>query len=182
MKVVIVSSKPIAIIESDESDFKIPPFDILRGEVIMRHLRLLLIFSCVFANAVTFLMAQEHASLTVTRLYSGADGLSHFERISVKFVPVPGSPSTVEQSEPSITTKSYVVRCAPGYFADWHNADIRRYVITISGRAEIVVAGGEKFVAGPGEIVMAEDLTGKGHTFRVLGDKDWVAMFLDMGK
>jgi hypothetical protein len=148
----------------------------------MRHLRLLLIFSCVFANPETFLMAQGHASLMVTRLYGGEDGLSHFERISVKFVPVPGSPGTVEQSEPSIATKSYIVRCAPGYFADWHNADIRRYVITISGRAEVGVAGGEKFVVGPGEIALAEDLTGKGHTFRVLGHKDWVAMFVDLGK
>lgn len=148
----------------------------------MRYLGLLLLFCCIFANTETLLMAQQRAPLTVTRLYTGADGLSHFERTHVKFVPVSGSPGAVEQSEPSITTKSYVVRCAPGYFADWHNADIRRYVITIGGRAEIRVAGSEKFVAGPGEIVLAEDLTGKGHTFRVLGDKDWVAMFVDMGK
>jgi len=126
-------------------------------------------------------MAQEHAPLRVTRLYT-ADGFSHFERINVKFAPVPGEPNTVLQSEPLITTKSYMVRCTPGFFSDWHNADVRRYVITISGRAEVEVAGGQKFVLQPGEIVVAEDLTGKGHTFRVLGDTDWVAVFVDMGK
>jgi hypothetical protein len=30
--------------------------------------------------------------------------------------------------------------------------------------------------------VLAEDLTGKGHTFRVLGESDWVALFVDMEK
>jgi len=118
---------------------------------------------------------------TIMRLYT-ADGLSHFERINVKFTPVAGEPNTVEQSDPLITGKSYLVRCKPGFFSDWHNADVRRYVITISGRAEIEVAGGKKFVVEPGEVVLAEDLTGKGHTFRVLGDSEWVAMFVDIGK
>lgn len=126
-------------------------------------------------------MAQEHAPLTIIRLYTGPDGMSHFERVAVKFAPIAGAPN-VEQSEPLAAVKSYIVRCAPGFFSDWHNADGRRHVITISGRAEIEVAGGQKFVAQPGEVILAEDLTGKGHTFRVLGDTDWIATFVDMGK
>jgi hypothetical protein len=55
-------------------------------------------------------------------------------------------------------------------------------VITISGRSEIEVAGGQKLIARPGQVVLAEDLTGKGHTFRVLGESDWVALFVDMEK
>lgn len=55
-------------------------------------------------------------------------------------------------------------------------------MITISGLAEIEVAGGKKFVAEPGQVVLAEDLNGKGPMFRVLGDKDWVVIFVDMGK
>jgi quercetin dioxygenase-like cupin family protein len=148
----------------------------------MRHLGLLLLFSCVFATTETFLMAQERTQFTVTRLYTGTDGLSHFERIHVKFVPVPGEPSTVAESESLSASKSYFVHCAAGFFSDWHNADVRRYVITISGRAEVEVTGGEKFIAQPGEVVLAEDLTGKGHTFRVLDNNAWVAVFVDMGK
>jgi quercetin dioxygenase-like cupin family protein len=148
----------------------------------MRYLKLLLIFMLFRANTETILIAQEHAPLTIIRLYTGADGMSHFERIAVKFPPAKGASKNVEESEPSITSKSYIVRCAPGYFSDWHNADVRRYVITISGRAEVEVAGGQKFVGQPGEVILAEDLTGKGHTFRVLGDSDWVAMFIDLGQ
>jgi quercetin dioxygenase-like cupin family protein len=148
----------------------------------MRRYTVLLIMSFLLANMETILMAQQHSPLKAIRLYSGADGMSHFERVNVKLAPVPGSPNTLEESEPVSTTKSYIVRCAPGFFSDWHNADVRRYVITISGRAEIEVAGGEKFIAEPGQVVLAEDLTGKGHTFRVVGDTDWIAMFVDMGK
>jgi quercetin dioxygenase-like cupin family protein len=148
----------------------------------MRHLKLLLIFMLFCANAETILIAQEHAPLSIIRLYTGADGMSHFERIAVRFPPTKGDSKNVQESEPSITSKSYIVRCAPGYFSDWHNADVRRYVITISGRAEVEVPGGQKFVGQPGEVILAEDLTGKGHTFRVLGDSDWEAMFIDMGK
>jgi hypothetical protein len=142
----------------------------------------LLLLCFLFANMETILMAQQHPPLKVIRLYTGADGMSHFERVDLKLAPVPGSPNAVEESEPVITTKSYMVRCAPGFFSDWHNADVRRYVVTISGRAEIEVAGGEKFMADTGEVILAEDLTGKGHTFRVVGDTDWVAMFVDIGK
>jgi hypothetical protein len=148
----------------------------------MRSLSLALILAFLVTVATKRAIAQEHAPVTVTRLYTGADGMSHFERVPVKFSSVPGSPSTIAQSDEISTTKTYIERVAPGFFEDWHNADVRRYVVTISGRAEIEVAGNQKFVAQPGELVLAEDLTGKGHRFRVVGDSDWVALFLDMAK
>jgi quercetin dioxygenase-like cupin family protein len=147
----------------------------------MRNLGLSLILILLFAGASNSGIGQEHARIAMMRLYTGADGMSHFERVSVKFSSVPGSPGTAQSDEFS-TAKAYVVRGAPGFFEDWHNADVRRYVVTISGRAEIEVAGDQKFVAQPGDLVLAEDLTGKGHRFRVLGDSDWVALFVDMAK
>lgn len=134
------------------------------------------------ANMKTVLMAKEHHPLTVVRLYAGSDGMSHFEPINLSFVAIAGMPQGVERSGEMVTAQSYIVRAAPGYFYDWHNADARRYVITVSGRAEIEVAGGKKLLLQPGEIVLAEDLTGKGHTFRVLGDQEWIAMFVDLRK
>jgi hypothetical protein len=123
--------------------------------------------------------AQQREPVMATRLFTGADGLSHAERGSIKLSPVSGAPATLEQSEPEKVTSSYVVRLASGFFESWHNADKRRYVIPISGRAEIEIAGGEKIYAEPGQIFLAEDLTGKGHTFRVLGTNDWVALFVE---
>jgi quercetin dioxygenase-like cupin family protein len=151
-----------------------------RKVIAMRCLGLLLLPSLLFANMENVLFAQHPTALTVTRLYTGQDRQSHFERVMVKLAP--GWAMGVERSDPLVTTKAYVVKAVAGYFSDWHNADVRRYVITISGRAEIEVANGERFVAAPGQVIFAEDLTGKGHTFRVIGDTDWIAMFVDMGR
>jgi hypothetical protein len=133
-------------------------------------------------NGQRIVGAQDHTPVTITRLHTRDDGLSHVEQIEVKFSPVAGAPPSVGQSDPVKTASSYVVRLAPGFFESWHNADKRRYVVTLSGRAEIEVAGGQKFVAEPGEIVLAEDLTGKGHTFRVVGTEDWVAVFVEFAE
>ena len=100
----------------------------------MRSMNLLVMLA-QFLGSVTMVVAQKPEPAIVTRLYTGRDGLSHLEPMHVEFVPVPGAPNTVTQSEAIPTTKSYLVRIAPGFFEDWHNADVRRYVVTISGRA-----------------------------------------------
>jgi hypothetical protein len=86
-------------------------------------------------------VARRHTPLVVTRICAGADGLSHVEKVNVKFSSVPGAPGTVVQSESVPVTSSYIVRLAPSFVEGWHNADARRYVIPISGRAEVEVPG-----------------------------------------
>ncbi|HEY1903898.1 MAG TPA: hypothetical protein VGG56_15805 [Terracidiphilus sp.] len=130
-------------------------------------------------NVVT---AQQHGPLKATRLYTGGDGLTHWDEVDVKFSPVPGAPATIEQSTPVRVTRSYVVRAAPGTVESWHNTDARRYMIAISGRAEFGIAGGQKVFVEPGRVCLAEDLTGQGHTFRVLGSDEWVALFVDFAQ
>jgi hypothetical protein len=138
----------------------------------------------VFAAASTALLlptlqrivhAQE--SMKAMRLFTGPDGLSHFEQTDIKLVP--RGAAGADQSEPVKASQSYIVRLQPGYFSSWHNADVRRYAIPVSGRAEIEVSGGGKAQIESGQIWIAEDLTGKGHTFRVLGDQPWVGVFVD---
>lgn len=59
---------------------------------------------------------------------------------------------------------------APGYFSDWHIAPRRQYIITLSGEAEIGLKDGTVHRLGPGDVNLAEDLTGNGHTTRVVSD------------
>jgi uncharacterized cupin superfamily protein len=53
---------------------------------------------------------------------------------------------------------------------DWHNAPRRQYVIMLSGQMEIQVGDGTVKRFGAGDVLLAEDLTGRGHTTRVAGD------------
>jgi uncharacterized cupin superfamily protein len=96
------------------------------------------------------------------RLYSDDDGESHIEELDLA-------------SRPELTTlhsaKGVVFRSvAPGYFNDWHHAPRRQYIITLSGQAEIGLGDGSIHRLGPGDVNLAEDLTGRGHTTRVVGD------------
>ena len=96
------------------------------------------------------------------RLYSGDDGESHIEEVDLA-------------SHPDWTklhsAKGIVFRAVqPGFFSDWHVAPRRQYIITLSGEAEIGLADGTIHRLGPGDVNLAEDLTGRGHTTRVVGD------------
>ena len=49
-------------------------------------------------------------------------------------------------------------------------------MITLSGQGEVELAGGKKIHLGPGNIQLAEDMTGKGHITRTLGTEDWITL------
>ena len=47
----------------------------------------------------------------------------------------------------------------------------RQYTITLEGEAEIEVGDGMVKRVGPGDVLLAEDLTGQGHITRVVGSQ-----------
>ena len=53
-----------------------------------------------------------------------------------------------------------------GVEQDFHNAPRRQFVITLSGAAEIECGDGTVRRLGPGDILLADDLTGQGHITR----------------
>ena len=57
----------------------------------------------------------------------------------------------------------------------WHNAPRRQFVITLTGRSEIGVGDGSSQQLGPGDMMLAEDLTGQGHTTRIV-EAPWLAV------
>ena len=99
--------------------------------------------------------------MSIFRLYTGDDGQSHLEELD------PASHPELTSLQP---TTGIVFRTSePGRFSDWHNAPRRQYVITLSGEVEIGLEDGTVHRFGPGHATLAEDLTGKGHTTRVVG-------------
>ena len=116
--------------------------------------------------------AEARVGIRAMRVYSGSDGLSHAEKIDTKL----GSPNQLgmEQSEELKAKGTNFVRFPATFFEDWHCAHAKRYVITLTGRGEAEVGGGEKVVMEPGTVVLFEDFTGKGHISRAL-TADWTA-------
>ncbi len=107
------------------------------------------------------------------RLYTGADGQSHFEELNLPTGPVEQSPM---QAAKGVTFR----QSEPGEFIDWHTAPRRQYVITLSGQVEIGIGDGTMKRFGPGDVMLADDLTGQGHTTRVVGRKPRVSVAIPL--
>ena len=60
----------------------------------------------------------------------------------------------------------------------WHLAPRKQYCITLSGQVEIGLGDGSKHYFGPGDVMLAEDLTGKGHTTRAVGPEPRVVAYV----
>ena len=64
----------------------------------------------------------------------------------------------------------------------WHHAPGRVCAFTLSGavEVEIEIGDGTKRVLGPGDILIAEDLTGQGHYTREVGSEPRVSVFVPL--
>jgi mannose-6-phosphate isomerase-like protein (cupin superfamily) len=128
---------------------------------------------CVPQISHDAVLAQSHKPYSMRLLYTGPDGLAY-----VKNIEVAARPNGVVDLLPNSGIEIH--RTQPGFSIGWHVETRRQYVITLSGRGEIDIAGGKKIILNPGSILLVENGTGKGHKTRVLGDKPWVALWVPL--
>jgi quercetin dioxygenase-like cupin family protein len=112
--------------------------------------------------------AQAPKPIMATRIYTGTDGQSHAEEVELAAGALMNATSVQFNRAPA------------GRFSDWHVGPRRQFVITLSGRGEIELAGGRKITMQPGHINLIEDTTGKGHTTRVVGGEDRVTISIPL--
>jgi hypothetical protein len=124
--------------------------------------------------------AQGRKRVTATRIFTGPDGQTHAEEIEVPVKPSGGGLG--ELSAPYKVTGLEFRRTPPNYFYDWHTAPRRQFVVTLSGRGEIELVGGKRIPLEPGHILLAEDLTGKGHISRGVGTEDRLSLFIHLAE
>ncbi len=105
--------------------------------------------------------------MKIVRLYTGTDGQSHFEELELEF-----KPFDIQEISSLQEATDIVFRRAPsGHVQDWHPAPRRQYVITLSGEGEIEIGDGTVRRFGPGDVMSAEDVTGRGHITRSVGSQ-----------
>ena len=105
--------------------------------------------------------------MKIVRLYTGADHESHFEDVDVELTPA----GRVRCSELQ-PTRGIVFRSAPpDHRSDFHPVPRRQFVITLSGQVEIETGDGRVRRFGPGDVMLAEDTSGRGHITRVVGGR-----------
>ncbi len=104
--------------------------------------------------------------MKITRIYTGNDGESHFEEMQVDFFEAAyGKLSQLVETQGVIfgeVDKENEI--------DWHNPPCKQYVLMLRGIMEIETGHGVKKSFKEGEILLAEDLTGRGHKTRALSE------------
>ena len=108
---------------------------------------------------------QTDAMMKVVRVYAGDDGESHFENVDIEV-----------SSQSAIGSLSKLIR-GPGvifrevdrdYDLDYHTAPRRQFVVNLRGAVDITVGSGETRRIDSGDILLAEDTTGRGHKSRAV--------------
>jgi uncharacterized cupin superfamily protein len=104
------------------------------------------------------------------RLWTGKDGDSHFEEGVIKLRS--GERGDFLSAAAGAVNISFQETSSGGSFA-WHKDPVPRFVITLSGVLEFETRGGERFTIHPGDILLAEDNTGTGHRWKLVGAEPW---------
>ncbi len=102
--------------------------------------------------------------MNVTRLFAGSDGESHFEDLFIHLKDG-GEIGALSDVYP---VSGMMLRENPGdYNYDWHPAPRKQYIVMLEGMLVVRVSDGEERTFSPGDILLVEDTSGKGH-------KSWV--------
>lgn len=115
--------------------------------------------------------------MAIIRIYTGPDGKSHFEDVDPVFEP------RGDRSENAVVHAGggvVIRRFEPGRSNPWHNAPGRVCVFNLSGAVDIEVGDGTVRRLGPGDILIAEDVTGQGHGTREAGKEPRVSVFVPL--
>jgi len=115
--------------------------------------------------------------MAIIRIYTGPDGKSHFDDVEPRFEPL-GDES--ERAELIPGSGIVIRRFAPARSNPWHHAPGRAAVFTLCGAVDIEIGDGTVRRLGPGDILIAEDLTGQGHVTREVGPEPRISIFVPL--
>ena len=115
--------------------------------------------------------------MKVTRLFTGDDGESHFEDIDI---PLKDAGDIGTLSDLVKATGVIFRETSGSYDYDFHNAPQRQYVVMLDGEVDIEIGDGTTRRFSTGDILLAEDTTGRGHISRAVDGKPRKSLFITL--
>jgi hypothetical protein len=104
--------------------------------------------------------------MRIHSLYADASGETHSRTLEIELTEI-GPDGITSKLFPA---KGIIFRTTPGdWFFGWHRATRRQYVVNLDASHQVTASDGETRIIGAGEIYLVEDLYGKGHLSRGLG-------------
>jgi quercetin dioxygenase-like cupin family protein len=110
--------------------------------------------------------------VTYHRIYVDAMGDSHFDTVTIEQglarAAPPAAPFYVSEDRPASNYRFYSFE--PGWIGELHPAPTRQFLALMSGAVEMETTDGTVREFGPGDLILLEDTSGKGHVTRNIGD------------
>lgn len=111
----------------------------------------------------------------LTKIYADSNGDSHFEEVVIP-LQEGGSIGSLSALQPAAGVIFREV--APDYDYDFHTAPQKQYIVLLDGAIEIETSLGEKRTFKGGDILLVEDITGKGHKTKNLQSEKRRSLFI----
>lgn len=115
--------------------------------------------------------------MKITRLYTGPDNESHFEEIEIE---LENAGDIGRLSERVDATGIIFRRTGTDYDYDWHNAPQRQYIIMLDGSVDVEIGDGTVRRFSTGDILLAEDTTGRGHKSKAVNNEPRLSVFVTL--
>ena len=115
--------------------------------------------------------------MQVTRIYTGDDGESHFEEL---LIPLKSYGPGGFLSDPVAVNSVIFRETDSDYNLDFHPAPRRQYVVNLRGSVVLENGLGEKRLLGAGDILLAEDTTGRGHKSSAVDNEPRECLFIPL--
>jgi len=115
--------------------------------------------------------------MKMTRIFSDINGESHFEDIEI---PLTDKGDIGFLSDDINVKKLQFRKVSAEYDYDFHHAPQRQYIILLDGGVEIQTSLGEIRQFQTGEILLVEDISGKGHKTKNLEKKERTSIFIHL--
>ena len=104
--------------------------------------------------------------MRIHNIYTDENGESHFRDIEVDWA----EERRGSRLSARLPANGIIFReTKPENTVDWHTAPRRQYIVNLQSGVKITASDGESRIIGPGEVLLAEDTTGKGHLSEGLG-------------
>ncbi|MEZ5855095.1 MAG: hypothetical protein R3D67_10265 [Hyphomicrobiaceae bacterium] len=106
--------------------------------------------------------------MRIHNLYVDDKGESHWRDVTVAW----DEERNFSKYSKRLPATGIIFRQTSGdYDLDWHPAPRRQYIINLDGGVKITASDGEAREIGAGEVILVEDIHGKGHLSQSLGGK-----------
>lgn len=113
--------------------------------------------------------------MRITRVYADEHGESHFADEDIQL----RDAGTIGHLSEAIPATSVIFRKNdPGYDYDWHVAPRRQFIVLLDGAIEIEVSDGTRRTFRGGEVLLVEDVTGRGHRTRHVEPRERRSLFI----